>query len=190
MERDFDSHSGFEERLIEDQERNDYRSFSNQMLLYIQGLGAREQIAVDSDDKGREVYIKGANAEACLKSLCVQCRKDIPDRPLAKLILATYCVCKRDLMSLFNMYPQDKMLSYYVLMLFETITDVYQSGIHLTTPYVHEMQNALRSYKILFSNSWTLKTLLNHFTDCFTENRTSLHDQTIELIVLLVRNLL
>ena len=52
-----------------------------------------------------EVYAKGEKAEGFLKHLCQQCKKDIPEKPTARMYLAKYHVMKRDLMNLLTCYP-------------------------------------------------------------------------------------
>ncbi|CAD8205817.1 unnamed protein product [Paramecium octaurelia] len=187
MDRDFDSESNFEERLIEDEERNDQRYYTTQLLLSIQGLGTFTKV------DNMNVYAKGEKAEGALKHLCQQCKKDIPDKPIARIYLAKYRVFQLNLINLLTCYPQDKVLSYYVVILMEQLTNVDRAGIKLQTPNAPQMLDTLQEYKLYFLKPIVLQTLINHFAECIQidqECRTKVHNDMIELIVLLFKNLL
>ncbi|KAM3129508.1 hypothetical protein pb186bvf_018412 [Paramecium bursaria] len=150
-------------------------------LQPIQGLGSL--ITTNIGNKKVETYVKGENCEASIKQLCVFCRKDL-DKPIAKQYLAQYKVLQRDLINLLTGYPQDKVLSYYLLILLESMTNYSLN---------EQLIDHLQVYKANFLRPLVMQTLINHFGECVQipqECRSKAQLQLIELIILLFRNLL
>jgi len=104
-------------------------------------LGSIQEIETEAGSV--KTYLKGANAEASLKQLCLQCRKDIPDKPTARLYLYQYKVLQNDLIKLLTGYPQDKVLSYYVMILLESMTNPEHSGIRIQNTTSQQMLSIL-----------------------------------------------
>lgn len=87
----------------------------------MQGLGA---VGVVETDAGLiETYVKGQHCEASLKDLCRFCKRDEPERPMTRVFVARWRVLQKDLIKLLTCYPQDKVLTYYVVILLESLTN-------------------------------------------------------------------
>lgn len=83
--------------------------------------------------------------------------------------------------------PQDKKLSYYLLVLLVHLTE-YPSD---SCPESQAIVDALRQYKYNFLKKDVMTTLMNHLVECIEkEQKSKPQEQMIELIIVLLRNIL
>ena len=172
-------------------EREDIQRFSSEILFCVQGLGAVRP--VETETGVIETYVKGEHCEASLKDLCRFCKRDEPEKPMARLLMAKWGVLQKDLINLLTCYPQDKVLTYYVVILLESLTNTAPLEFASKAQDKDIVFESLQEYKTCFLRPMVLETLMNHFADCVSlanEQRSKVHNQMVELIVLLFRNLL
>lgn len=140
-----------------------------------------------------ETYVKGQHCEVCLKDLCKACKRDEPERPISRVMMAKWRVLQKDLINLLTCYPQDKVLTYYVVILLESLTNTAPLEFAQRVDDKDIVLEALQEYKTCFLRPMVLETLMNHFADCVSvanEQRSKVHNQMVELIVLIFKNLL
>lgn len=144
-------------------------------------------MAVKTETGEQKIYIKGDHAEASLKDLCRFCRRD--DMLIARLSLAKWMVLQNDLIYLLLGYPQDKVLTYYVVILLESLTNpvVFEQCTRVQQGDL--LLRAMQDYKFCFLRPLVFATIINHLAEC-VEGQSKVHQQMIELVVLLIRNLL
>jgi plasmid replication initiation protein len=108
------------------------------------------------------------------------------------------------LMNLLIFHKNDKKLSFLTCMLMVQLTEIPQMGdygltkieyekswMHHKSHYRHRMYEILRSYKEAFLKPQVISVLMEHLAECLQmEQRNDKHDQMIELIIVLFKQLL
>ena len=156
--------------------------FQNDLLFAVQGLGGVKKF------NELEIYIKNNHCEESLKELIRILKKDDPDHPFARIELSKWNILVSDLIPLILTQPQDKKLSFYVIVLLVQITEFPSAGCYKGDFLVSCLQN----FKLAFLQDNVVKTLMIHLADCISieaQNRTKIHENMIELIITLLRNL-
>lgn len=162
-------------------EENDEK-FQNELLFSVQGLGGVKKF------NDMELYIKNKDCEDSLKELIRILKNDDPDHPFARIELSKWNIIISDLIPLILTQPQDKKLSFYVIVLLVQITEL-PSAICYKSDF---LVSCLQNFKLAFLQDNVVKTLMIHLADCISldaENRTKIHENMIELIITLIRNL-
>ena len=181
----------FENEVEEDLERQidfdfndvDSEKFCNELLFHVQGLGSVREI------NGLSIYVKGPHCEDSLKDLIKICKRDDVDNPAARTQLGKWHILQNDILPLLITQAQDKQLSFYIMIFLVQLTESpTQNSLSRA-----ETTEILQDYKVAFLTNEVLNTILVHLADCLhkdTAQRNKMHDQMIELIMTLFRNLL
>ena len=181
FENDVD-YDNLEQHLDEHFNKEDDEQFQNDLLFAVQGLGGVKKF------NELEIYIKNNHCEESLKELIRILKKDEPDHPFARLELSKWNILVSDLIPLILTQPQDKKLSFYVIVLLVQITDFPSASCYKADFLLSCLQN----FKLAFLQDNVIKTLMIHLADCISieaQNRTKIHENMIELIITLIRNL-
>ncbi|EAR94710.2 Yip1 domain protein (macronuclear) [Tetrahymena thermophila SB210] len=174
----------------------DIEKFNSDLLFAVQGLGSVKQV------NEIEIYVKGPHCEESIKDLIRLCRKDDSDEPLARKKLAVWKTFENDLIQLLLTQYQDKKLAFYLILLMVNLTEQPTK----TCVIKNELRDALYEYKLSFLKPQVIGTLMQHLGDCIEnhqmmllrkqttrekgKNETKAHEQMIELIVILIKNIL
>ena len=156
--------------------------FQNELLFAVQGLGGVKKFNT------LEIYIKSQDCEESLKELVRILKRDDPDHPFARLELSKWNILVSDLIPLILTQPQDKKLSFYVILLTVQMTEFPSQSCYKGDFLVSSLQRS----KLAFLQANVVKTLMIHLADCMSveaQNRTKIHENMIELIITLIRNL-
>jgi hypothetical protein len=125
-----------------------------------------------------------------LQELCRLLRKDTGDQYQKHMCLKEWNVLANDLLKLLVKYPEDRQLAFYVIMLLVILTEKPDKE-HVK---VKEQIYILQEYKQAFiSAKDAIKVLAQHIADYLTRedsSRDEKHDQMLEQIIYLLRNLL
>jgi len=122
-----------------------------------------------------------------VKDLIRACKKDSPELMPVRVQLGKWNILQSDLIELLLTHPQDKILSYYLIILMVQLTEFPLAE----SPHFTQVVEFLRVYKESFLRKDAIKTLMAHLADCLeARERGRTHEQMIELIVVLLRNLL
>lgn len=181
FENDID-YDNLENQLDQNFNIENDEEFQNDLLFSVQGLGGIKEI------NNLEIYIKNNHCEDSLKELIRILKRDDPDHPFARIELSKWNILVSDLIPLILTQPQDKKLSFYVIVLLVQITDFPTSGC----PKADFLISCLQNFKLAFLQDNVIKTLMIHLADCISidpQNRSKIHENMIELIVTLIRNL-
>lgn len=157
--------------------------YRNELLFHVQGLGSVREI------NGLPIYVKGSHCEDSLKDLIKICKRDDADNPVTRIELGKWHILQNDILSLLVTQSQDKQLSFYLMILLVQLTETPAR----TSPQFHEIIGIQQDYKIAFLSNEVNNSILLHLADCLNkevEQRSKLHDQMIELIMTLYRNIL
>ena len=167
----------FEEVHLDPKEIND-------LLFLVQSLGCTKTVG------NVETYVKSPECIEFLKELYKILRNENPESPLKRLELGEWNVVESDLIKLLVSYPDDRQLAFYTIIVLVSLTEKGEKGSSNLYKYVESLQN----YKLSFITSKdSIKVIINHLAECLskpTEVRNEQHDQMLELITYLFRNLL
>ena len=182
FENDID-YDNLEQHIDQNFNTENDEQFQNDLLLSVQGLGGVKKF------NDLEIYIKHKDCEESLKELIRIVKKDDPDHPFARIELSKWNILVSDLIPLILTQPQDKKLSFYVIVLLVQITE-FPSQVCYKADF---LINCLQNFKLAFLQDNVVKTLMIHLADCISielQNRTKIHENMIELIITLLRNLI
>jgi hypothetical protein len=120
--------------------------------------------------------------------------QDDAEQFLVRLELGRLNILQSDLLELLITQPQDKVLSYYIILLLVHLTELPDTS---NKNYL-EILTILRSYKQSFLRKDVMRTLMEHVASCLgvtTEGVTlsassKAHASMVEVIVVLIRNIL
>mgnify|MGYP000932345905 CR=1 FL=1 len=177
VEDDFERQVDFEFNNAENQK------FRNELLFAVQGLGSVREVG------GLSVYVKGSHCDDSVKDLIKFCKRDDSDNPATRIELGKWQILQNDLLPLLITQSQDKQLTFYLMILLVLLTESPNND----SPTRAEMIKILQDYKIAFLSNEVINSILLHLADCLNkeeDQRNKLHDQMVELIVTLFRNLL
>jgi Timeless protein len=167
----------FEEVQLDPKEIND-------LLFLVQSLGCTKTVG------NVETYLKSPECIEFLKEIYKILRNENPESPLKRLELGEWNVVESDLIKLLVSYPEDRQLAFYTIIVLVSLTEKAEKGSINLYKYIEYLQN----YKLSFITSKeALKVIVNHLADCLSkplESRNEQHDQMLELITYLFRNLL
>lgn len=181
FENDID-YENLDHQLDQNFNNENDEQFQNDLLFSVQGLGGIKEI------NNLEIYVKNAHCEESLKELIRILKKDDPDNPFARIELSKWNILVSDLIPLILTQPQDKKLSFYVIVLLVQITEFPTTSCRKADFLVSCLQN----FKLAFLQDNVIKTLMIHLADCISieaRDRSKIHENMIELIVTLIRNL-
>ena len=95
-----------------------------------------------------------------------------------------------DLLKLLVSYPEDRNLAYFLVILLVTLTEKPEKE----NPHKMKYIQILQDYKLAFvTTTDAIKVLVQHIAECLgkdSSQRNEKHNQMLELIVYLIRNLL
>ena len=156
----------------------------NDLLFLVQSLGCTKTVG------NIETYVKSKECIEFLKELYKLLRNENPDSPLKRLELGEWNVVESDLLKLLVSYPDDRQLAFYTIVVLVSLTEKPYKTFTKQAQYTEYLQN----YKLSFITSKeAIKVIVNHLAECLskpTEDRNEQHDQMLELIIYLFRNLL
>ena len=149
------------------------------------------------------MYVKHDQAESGRKQILRELKlEDGNKRPFVKLLLADWEFLQKDLINLLVYHKKDKHLSFFTVKLMFKLTQMPQraemsqpeyedSWIYHKSKYRHRMFEILRTYKVEFLKKNVVSTLVEHLAECLqAEDRHQKHDEMIELIIMLFKQLL
>lgn len=164
------------EVLGEDEQRD--------MLFCVQNLGVVQVVGAT------ETYVKSKECVDLLRELYKMVRQDSSDNTIRRLQLAQWSVLSNDLLKLLVNYPEDRQLAFHTVLLLATLTEKGE----LSHVSLQDYKNSLLQYKRDFvASKPSIKVLVQHMADCLnrdSEKKNEQHDQLLELIIYLIRNLL
>lgn len=176
-QEDEEEEEKFEELQLDPKEVND-------LLFLVQSLGCTKTVG------NIETYVKSTECIEFLKELYKLLRNENPDSPLKRLELGEWNVVESDLLKLLISYPEDRQLAFYTIIVLVSLTEKPYKGFTGIAKYTEYLQN----YKLSFITSKeAVKVIINHLAECLSkpiEVRNEQHDQMLELITYLFRNLL
>jgi len=156
----------------------------NDLIFLVQSLGCTKYVG------NVETYIKNEESIEFLKELYKHLRNENPDSTLKRLELGEWNIVESDLLKLLVSYPQDRQLAFYVIIVLVSLTEKPQKEHFNFQKCLETLQN----YKLSFVTSKdALKVIVSHLAECMSkpsDERNEQHDQMLELIVYLFRNLL
>lgn len=177
----------------------DYKQRIEQDLLFLtQGVGSIKSI------NNFDVYVKHDQCEYSLKDIYRRLKTESEKIPIIKLTLGNWQFLAKDLIPLLIFHRKDKKLSFLTCMLLVQLTEIPVKGetgltadsfekswVNPKNEYRHSMMEILREYKEAFLQPDVITVLMEHLADCLQiEVRNDKHDQMIELIIVLFKNLL
>lgn len=169
------------------------------LLFNIQGVGAIKKI------NGYDVYVKNKDCETSLNYLYRMIKNESIYEPWVKETLGQWKFLQNDLIPLLIFHKKDRKLSFLACRLMVQLTEYprtsedirtasEQKKVSWTDPkskYRHRMLEALRGYKEHFLQPQAVSVLMEHLADCLQEKEmTQKHEQMIELIIVLFKQLL
>ena len=176
-DQDEEEEEKFEEVQLDPKELND-------LLFLVQSLGCTKTVG------NVETYLKSAECIEFLKELYKILRNENPESPLKRLELGEWNVVESDLIKLLVSYPDDRQLAFYTIIVLVSLTEKGEKGSTNLDKYIEYLQN----YKLSFITSKeAIKVIINHLAECLSKPldiRNEQHDQMLELITYLFRNLL
>lgn len=183
LQQDFDElDKSEEEENIEDL-RLDPKEV-NDLLFLVQSLGCTKTVG------NIETYVKSKECIEFLKELYKLLRNENPDSPLKRLELGEWNVVESDLLKLLISYPDDRQLAFYTIVVLVSLTEKPTKSFSKLEKY----NEYLQQYKLSFITSKeAIKVIVNHLAECISkpvDERNEQHDQMLELIIYLFRNLL
>ncbi|CAG9324990.1 unnamed protein product [Blepharisma stoltei] len=156
----------------------------NDLLFLVQSLGCTKTVG------NVETYIKSQECVEFLKELYKILRNENPDSTLKRLELGEWNVVESDLLKLLVSYPEDRQLAFYCIIVLVSLTEKPDKSNYNQQKYIESLQN----YKLsVITSKDAIKVIVNHLAECLskpTDQRNEQHDQMLELIVYLFRNLL
>jgi timeless len=156
----------------------------NDLLFIVQNLGCNKTVG------NVETYVKSEHCIDLMKELYKLLRNDNPESTLKKLELGEWNIVESDLLKLLVSYPDDKQVAFYCMVLLTTLTEKAEKEHANTQKYNEHLQKYKAS---IIASRDAIKVLVNHLADCLTKEatqRNEQHDQMLELIIYLIRNLL
>lgn len=183
IELDLSDSEAAEEELEEEEEPQLDPHTKGDLLFCAQNLGFTKIV------ERTEIYVKKEGCLELLKELYKLLRTDNLDSYLRRVEIGRWNVIESDLSRLIVNYPEDKQLAFYVLVLMVTLTDKPDKD-HLSDPIYTEI---LQNYKTTFvTRSGLIEALVKLIVYCLTIDpalKNERHDQMLELIIYLIRNL-
>jgi hypothetical protein len=167
------------------EEQNDRREeqVSRKLLFLVQELGSFKK----DPKENIEVYVPGPTCDKAIKELAQKCRLDRPDDLLVKYYLGKWATIKKDLLPLFLAQPKNKKLLYSLLTILSHLT----SSVDKKVEKSDEHQVFLEEYKELLALpefAGNMVAILG--TVVSAKDKTKYHDNMIELIMTIIRNIL
>lgn len=156
----------------------------NDLLFIVQNLGCNKTVG------NVETYIKSDSCIDLMKELYRLLRNDNPESTLKRLELGEWNIVESDLLKLLISYPDDKQIAFYCTVLLVTLTEKADKEHSNIQKYIEHLQRYKAS---IIASRDAIKVLVNHLADCLTKEasqRNEQHDQMLELILYLIRNLL
>jgi hypothetical protein len=177
MEDEVSEQSAEEIEVLGEEEQRD-------MLFCVQNLGVVQIVGAT------ETYVKSKECVDLLRELYKMVRQDSSDNTIRRLQLSQWGVLANDLLKLLVNYPEDRQLAFHTVLLLATLTEKAEAS-HIS---LQEYKQSLLQYKRDFiASKPSVKVLVQHMADCLnkdSESKNEQHDQLLELIVYLLRNLL
>lgn len=182
LQQNFDQLDNSSEENLEDL-RLDPKEV-NDLLFLVQSLGCTKTVG------NIETYVKSKECIEFLKELYKLLRNENPDSPLKRLELGEWNVVESDLLKLLISYPEDRQLAFYTIVVLVSLTEKPTK----TFSKLEKYNECLQQYKLSFITSKeAIKVIVNHLAECISkpiDERNEQHDQMLELIIYLFRNLL
>jgi hypothetical protein len=135
---------------------------------------------------GIDVYVKSEHCEESLRDIIKNLKQESPKLPLIKHILSKWQFLAKDLLPVLIFHDKDKKLSFLTIMLLVQLTE--QPAEECDPTLKKEFLGFLVDCKQAMLEQRVVATLVKHISDCIqTEERTTKHNQLVELIVVLFK---
>ncbi|CDW80133.1 UNKNOWN [Stylonychia lemnae] len=177
-DNDMDDIENVEAKMDEEEQNRLFK----ELLFCVQGVGSVKNI------NGYDVYVKNESyCEDSLKDLYSNLKRDGDTYPIVRLFLGEWGLLKKDLLPLLVFHKQDKRLSFLTTMIMVQLTALPGETCQQKQKYM----SYLREYKQAFLQPNVISVLMEHLADCLQkEERNQKHEQMIELIIVLFKQLL
>jgi len=172
-------------KLDDDDRMKDHEKSKKEaeLLFWVQGVGSIKQVG------GLDVYAKHEHCEESLKELFKYMKFDRQKEPFVKETLGKWAFLSKYLLPLLIFHHQDKKLSFLCLMLCVQLTELPHKDCDSRIKI--ELFRQLHISKSHFLAPKVIETLIMHANEILQkEERSQKHDQMIELIIVLLKQLL
>ena len=154
-----------------------------ELLFWVQGVGSIKQVG------GLDVYVKHQHSEESLKELFKYLKFDSQKYPFVRTTLGQWNFLQKDLLPLLIFHHQDKKLSFLCLMLFVQLTELPNKETEGRMKI--DLFRQLHNNKMHFLAPKAIETLIMHMNEILQkEERSQKHEQMIELVIVLFKQLL
>lgn len=155
----------------------------NDLLFCVQGVGEIKDI------DGMKVYVKHDHCLESLKDIYKHLKVDGQAYPYIRKCLGEFGFFYKDLIPLIIFHKLDKRLSFLATMIMIQLTSPLAPNCKVSSTLLNDM----REYKDQFISQKVTSVLMEHLADCLqkaTDQRNEKHDQMIELIIVLFKQLI
>ena len=115
-------HQQENEEAFQEMTAEEKRKAENELLFWVQGIGAIKKIG--KGDDGATAYVKADGCEDCIREIIKLLKFESSSQPFYKQTLGKWNTLKNDLLPLFMFHTQDKKLSFQTLLLFVQLTEL------------------------------------------------------------------
>lgn len=163
--------------------KEEQNQLENEILFYAQGVGNIKKVGEF------DVYVKNEHCEESIRDLIKAIKQENAKLPVTRQTLGKWNFLQQHLIPILIFHQQDKKLSFLTVMLLVQLTEMPNQDCE-NKPKLEIIQH-LQDYKETFLLPKVVSSLMTHLADCLqVDEKTQKHNQMIELIIVLFKQLL